>query len=115
MKLSELEPEFLKITGDKTSEYVKTPAEADGVMFVCPKCLHNNGYRRPGVHSVICWEPNVPQTREPKPGRWKMEGSGFHDLTLVAGSSSVLIRKEEGGCGAHFFIRNGEIVEAEPW
>ena len=112
MKLTELEPEFLKIIDEKTSEYVVKLEEADGVLFVCPKCLHNNGYKREGVHSVICWEPNVPQTRDPKPGRWVMQGTGFADLTLVAGSSSVLLTD---GCRAHFYVRNGEIVEAEPW
>lgn len=112
MRLSELEPQFLKIVDGRVSEYVKTLAEADGLQFVCPKCLHNIGYRRPGVHIVVCWEPNVPQSRSPSPGRWTMQGTGFHDLTLVAGSSSV---KLMGGCNAHFFIQNGAIVQAEPW
>lgn len=61
---------------------------------------------RPGIHSVICWEPNVPQTTNPVPGRWNMNGTGLHDLTLTAGSSSVLVHCDTQ---AHFFIQNGEI------
>jgi hypothetical protein len=115
VKLSELEPQFLKIESPKIRKHVATPAEADGVSFVCPKCLHNNGMKRPGVHSIICWKPNVPLKVSPGPGRWDMTGTSYADLSLVAGSSSVLVRKEEGGCGAHFFITNGQIIQAEPF
>jgi hypothetical protein len=45
----------------------------------------------------------------PTPGRWDFQGTGLQDLTLVAGSSSVLLT---GGCRAHFFVRDGEIVGA---
>ena len=74
-------------------------------MFLCPRCFQTN--QGPvGTHRVICWRPHVPQSFFPVPGRWEMEGSGLSDLTLVAGSSSVLLR---GGCDAHFFVRGGEI------
>jgi hypothetical protein len=108
MRLSELEPQFLAWDDDKHFHHVPTLTEADGIIFVCPKCLHEKG-TRPGVHSVICWEPNVPQTTSPIPGRWEMQGTGFEDLTLVAGSSSIFLTGP--GCGAHFWIRNGEIAE----
>lgn len=81
-------------------------AEADGVHFLCPKCFEAN--RGPvGTHSVICWRPRVPADVSPKPGRWEFHGTSLDDLTLVAGSSSVLLL---GGCAAHFFVRNGRIV-----
>lgn len=76
------------------------------MLFLCPKCFAANG-GNVGTHSCICWRPCVPQTEDPKPGRWEFEGSGLSDLTLVAGSSSVLL---QGGCDAHFFVRAGEIV-----
>lgn len=106
MKLNELEPEFIKITGDAIERIAENITEADGILFLCPLCFQNNGNSNIGTHSVLCWQPHVPQDRDPKPGRWKFEGTGINDLTLVAGSSSILLN---GGCAAHFFIRNGEI------
>lgn len=109
MTLLELEPQFLKRNDDTHFQEVDTLAEADGIQFVCPKCLENNGMVRAGVHSIVCWAPSVPQTTQPGPGRWNMQGTSFRDLSLVAGSSSVLLTGE-GGCHAHFFVTNGEII-----
>lgn len=109
MKLTELEPRFLKhTTGESFWRSVDNKSDANGISFLCPKCYKaNNGPT--GTHSVICWDPTVSQDIGPKPGRWNMEGTGFDDLTLKAGSSSV---KLEGGCEAHFYITNGEIIGA---
>ena len=105
MKLADLDAEFLKIADENTDHRGVSLAEADGVMFLCPKCfIANGGPVR--THSMICWRPHVPQTRSPTPGRWEFHGTGLHDLTLVNGSSSVKI---DGGCNAHFFVRNGAI------
>jgi hypothetical protein len=105
MKLQELNPHFLKIVDDRTNHRVDNIKEADGLLFLCPVCFEkNNG--AVGTHSIICWQPHVPQTRSPKPGRWNFIGTGYNDLTLQAGSSSILLK---GDCGAHFFIKNGEI------
>lgn len=82
-------------------------SSADGVMFLCPKCFQANG-GSVGTHSIICWRPRVPDDVAPKPGRWELVGTGIDDLTLVAGSSSILLT---GGCCAHFFIRNGSIED----
>lgn len=109
MRLTELEPRFLKVEDERSFRDVDAIAEADGVMFVCPLCLKNQAMTRPGVHSVICWRPRVPQTIPPVPGRWEFSGNGYEDLTLTAGSSSILLTSPEG-CGAHFWITNGEIV-----
>ena len=122
MRLNELEPHFIRreirpcdgqgdcITVSPHTEhewhiYVDAIADADGVMFLCPKCFLSNGGDI-GTHMVICWRPRVSADVSPKPGRWEFEGSGIEDLTLVAGSSSVLLI---GGCAAHFHIRNGAI------
>ena len=110
MKLTDLEPRFLSYEGDpKEWRYATPRADANGITFVCPKCFEANGMKRPGVHSVICWDPSVPQSVSPGPGRWEFVGVSFDDLTLRAGSSSV---KLEGGCDAHFFITNGEVTFA---
>jgi hypothetical protein len=109
MRLTQLEPKFLKWNSDTTFTMIDDIKEADGIMFLCPVCYMNNTRedKTVGVHSIICWKPNVPQTTYPAPGRWEMLGTGYDDLELRAGSSSVLLT---GGCKAHFFIRNGEII-----
>jgi hypothetical protein len=105
MRLTELEPEFLKIDGNSYRP-VQTPQEADGIDFLCPVCFAANK-GNVGTHHIICWKPQVPQTVSPVPGRWNILGSGFADLTLQAGSSSVLLRTAP--CRAHFFIEKGQI------
>jgi hypothetical protein len=86
---------------------VDTLIEADGVMFLCPKCfVENSG--PVGTHRVICWfVGKVPDDVVPKPGRWTPTGTDLHDLTFVpsAGRShSVLLT---GACGWHGFVVNG--------
>jgi hypothetical protein len=107
MKLIDLHPEFLwhKEVPESTEISIDN---ADGVLFLCPECTKRKlAGENIHVHSVICWNPSVPQSITPNPGRWSMEGTGFDDLTLVNGSSSVLLT---GGCNAHFWVRNGEII-----
>ena len=79
-------------------------AEAQGILFLCPVC---EGDGRRG-HHIICWDPSVPQSVPPRPGRWSLVGTGVADLSLVAGSSSVHLNGAD--CDAHFFITNGKIV-----
>jgi hypothetical protein len=129
MKLSALEPFFLRreirpctpearepncstVSPHTEHEYhlpVEDIDDADGVQFLCPTCFVANGRSDVGTHSVICWRPRVPADVSPKPGRWEFVGSGLSNLTLVAGSSSIFLQR---GCGAHFFICNGEVSGA---
>lgn len=110
LRLTELEPQFLKRVSDNRFRQVRTLSKANGIMFVCPLCFLNNGKKREGVHSVICWDPSVPQTTDPVPGRWNLLGTGFEDLTLQAGSSSIHLTGE--GCGWHGYIRDGNVTNA---
>lgn len=80
---------------------------ADGIEFLCPVCFKANG-GKVGTHSSICWRPHVPQTVNPKPGRWEFRGTGYEDITLYARSSSVFLTTAP--CKAHFHITNGDIV-----
>lgn len=108
MRLVELEPEWLYVdpAGDgRIWRRVPTRAEANGLFLLCPVCFAKND-GRVGTHAIICWEPAVPLTFEPGPGRWNLVGDSFDTLTLQAGSSSILL---QSGCNAHFFIRNGAI------
>lgn len=104
--LRELEARFLKREDSHSFKNVDTLSEADGVIFLCPKCFLANGGSK-GTHGVICWNPSVPQDTSPTPGRWNLVGSSLDDLSLVAGSSSVQLN---GGCSAHFHVTNGSIV-----
>lgn len=109
MKLTELEPSFLRIEEPgRVYQDVDTLAEAQGVRFLCPLCFVTCG-GSVGCHSVICWDATrgVLPEETPKPGRWQMLGTSLADLTLRAGSSSVLLTGD--GCKAHFFIENGDI------
>jgi hypothetical protein len=105
MRLTELEPSWRSLIDGRSHREAASLAEADGILFRCPKCYAEKGGLK-GVHSVICWRPRVTAEVSPGPGRWEFTGTGFDDLTLVARSSSVLLR---GGCAAHFFIRAGKI------
>ena len=107
MKLTELKPTFLTREDDKSFRMTDDITKADGVEFLCPVCFKaNNG--PVGTHAIICWAPHVPQTTNPTPGRWNLNGTGYGDLTLTAGSSSILLRTAPGA--AHFHVTNGEII-----
>jgi len=111
MKLTDLDAEFLQYheTDNRVFHRHKdTMEDANGVMFLCPKCFKENGGAR-GTHSIICWDPSVPLHAKPGPGRWNMVGTGLHDLSLVAGSSSVLLTD---GCKWHGFVENGVVRDA---
>lgn len=106
MKLTELEPQFLKrqtdSDGREVHRHVDSINEADGIIFLCPKCVTERG-----GHHIICWRPQVPAHVNPRPGRWEFTGTGYSDLSLVAGSSSILLN---GGCRWHGFIRLGDVT-----
>jgi hypothetical protein len=113
-RLSDLDPHLLKILDERTYQFEGVPfAEGQGVQFDCPVCFERNGRSSIGVHAVICWfdGKGVPAQFDPKPGRWTPAGTGLEDLTLNAPSftpaRSVLLT---GGCGAHFFVTNGEVT-----
>ena len=112
MRLTELEPQFLRY--EKTPEghhhvYVDRIEEAQGLKFLCPKCsvLGGDGVRR--GHIIICWAPEIPQTVNPKPGRWRLVGTGYGDLSLVAGSSSIQLPPP---CSWHGYVTAGEVRPA---
>lgn len=108
LKLTDLDPHFLKCESpghyDHADE-IEDLGEAEGLIMLCPACFRSNK-GDVGTHSIILWRPSVPRHIEPGPGRWDFVGTGYHDLTLKAGSSSVQIT---GGCRAHFYIRGGKV------
>lgn len=102
-----LEGTFLKWISLKSwREIGDDRANADGVMFLCPKCYaENKGIV--GTHRVLCWfKGKVPDSMAPKPGRWNPQGTGLDDLTFVPpGAVSVLLTS---GCGWHGHVKNGD-------
>lgn len=99
-----------QVTGTREHyEPVATLAEAQGIMFLCPKCFSQNGGPI-GTHRVMCWfaDRGVPDEADPKPGRWIPAGTGYRDLSFVGpAAASVALM---GGCNWHGFIRNGEVT-----
>lgn len=118
MKLTELEPRFLRYEPrENGSVYfvpVETIEEAQGVCFLCPLCFRKNSGPI-GTHSVICWSRSrgVPDDASPAPGRWTLRGTGLADLTLDGDppgtARSVLLN---GCCQWHGFITDGQVTEA---
>ena len=121
MKITELEATFVRheYRDDDSGRrawviYVDTIEEAQGVQFLCPLCwIKNNG--RIGTHRIRCWSRlrGVPDDVVPKPGRWKLEGTGLDDLTLNGESGksrSVLLTGD--GCKWHGYITNGLVTNA---
>lgn len=130
MKLTDLEPQFIRYEESlatihmgrplpdgttqwggfpvKSMRYVETLAEAQGVMFICPKCFRDNGMI--GTHSVqvtfagrgVADEDGVHNTAG-EPVRWAVSGSGYADLTATP-SVDVQV-----GCRWHGFISSGEV------
>lgn len=112
MRLTELEPEFLRRSGESWIP-VASFSEADGLMFLCPACFEKNG-GNVGTHRMVCWRPHIPLEVTPGPGRWNFEGTSFEDFTLQPGPLSEGKRsvQAQGGCNAHFHINNGEVTKA---
>lgn len=118
MRLSELEPQFLRhegCDGNESFSEVGTLAAAQGIMFLCPACFEKNG-GPVGTHAVICWSRSrgTPDLARPGPGRWKMTGAGFDDLTLDADppSSARSVQLASGCRFWHGFVTNGEVTTA---
>ena len=106
-RLRELEAFFMKLNPDRKSsmQVGDIRGDADGVGFLCPKCLAANKGPE-GAHHVFCWFVGVPADVSPGPGRWNPQGATIDDLTFVGpGSVSVLLL---GGCNWHGFVRGGE-------
>ncbi len=111
LRLTDLEPRFLRYECRADGVHhveVDSIAEAQGLMFLCPKCYVANG-GCVGTHRIICWSRSrgVPDDAKPGPGRWDLVGTGFDDLSLLAGSSSVQLL---GGCNWHGFVTGGEVT-----
>lgn len=110
MRLRDLDAKFLffyKADNHQYHRYVDTLAEANGIMFLCPKCYTDNG-GPVGTHRIICWFANhgIPDDAVPGPGRWNVQCTCIDDLSFVGpGANSV---KLTVGCMWHAYVTNGD-------
>jgi hypothetical protein len=104
MKLVELEPQFFRVASPGHYDHVATQAEAQGVMFLCPKCFAKNG-GNVGTHklAILFRDRGVPSYVF---GQWSASGTGYADLTL---SPSINLENPDHiGCEWHGFVRSGD-------
>lgn len=112
---TDLQASFIKRYSNQAGHGFKTVpklAEADGVMFLCPKCFAEDPPGPVGTHAVICWfAGKVPDDVDPKPGRWTPSGTGLSDLTFVPGEPTRAVSVQiNGGCEAHFNVVGGQAL-----
>ena len=102
MKLSELDPVFMRVLDGKRMCAVGPFEEADGVMFLCPYCFRENGGSK-GTHVVLVWFEGGKAGPEWTPAaRWKASGTCLEDLTI---SPSIHMPS----CW-HGYVRGGQII-----
>ena len=98
-----------KTVVQEVKRYVQTLTEAQGILFLCPKCFGPNG--KIGCHycEVTFDLPDVPDgigthNSAGNSVRWKVTGTNYADLSTMP---SILV---EGGCDWHGYITNGQVT-----
>ncbi len=100
------QPVEKRLTDCEYHIYVDKLAEAQGIMFLCPKCFEQNK-GIVGTHSIqvtfdgrnVLSHEGV-QNKE-GPVRWQVSGNDYNDLTI---QPSILLLS---GCGWHGYVTNG--------
>lgn len=105
MRLSDLEARFVRCGEEEDLHTVLTLGEAQGVLFLCPKCYAAN-CGPIGTHSVLVWfrDHGVPAAARPT-ARWGVAGTSLGDLTLTP---SIHLTGE--GCGWHGFVTGSDVT-----
>lgn len=118
MKLLDLQPQFVRYEeregGLKIYHVnVDTIDEAQGIEFLCPRCLREMG-GTVGTHRIVCWSTTrgVPDRARPGPGRWLMLGTGYRDLTLERENGRSRSVHLLSGCNWHGYVTGGEVTDA---
>jgi hypothetical protein len=105
--LKALDGQLYKFKAPATFVPVKTVAEADSIMFLCPACYKQNK-GKVGTHSVrvdfrgravpdnVCIK-----NAEGKPVRWQVQGTTIDDVST---QPSIQILH---GCQWHGYVTNG--------
>lgn len=108
IELKTLEADLLRIVTPNQWRIVGSMQIADGVMFLCPKCVRGaaKGKQR-GVHSIVVWfdRQGVPANMVPL-GRHFAVGASLDDLSLTSEVGSYL-----DTCSWKGYIRKGEVYD----
>lgn len=114
MRLRVLQAEFLRLDEEDSSgarsftRLGDAKGDADGVMFLCPKCFAENG-GEVGTHSILIWFQG---SRSTFPVRWEARGSSIDDLTLSPSIALNENMKDVPGeppiCRWHGHVTNGD-------
>lgn len=124
MKLTELEPQFIKyVKGDDGHVYlhhVNTLSDADGIMFLSPIAFVVNKGPVGTYYNMVFFKdkgapPDMGKNKDGQTVRWAATGTGYEDLTLEPSilEQGGLIKLENGEVLPwHGWVRNGEVTNA---
>lgn len=105
MKLTELEPQFIRYKGDKHAghSHVASLAEAQGIRFLCPTCKVDYG---DDCHSIVLPFRGRNVDASINGGhQWDVSGTDSSNLTLKPSVNAA-----GGGCRWHGWVTNGEVT-----
>jgi hypothetical protein len=111
MKLTELQPVLLEhreFEGDVHCVAAASLESAEGLAIMCPACRGGNDHR----HVFWTHRGLTPHTVRLSPGRWRLVGTGFGDLTLEPDpptEAAILIGAPRMGCS----WRGGRLIAGE--
>jgi hypothetical protein len=102
MKLTELEPHFLKPSKTPGSfKHTDDVGCAVGLSLRCPACywaFARGAASKQEVHTLVLWKP--------KEDYWAFVGDSYADLSVKSGRAEVAFRS---GCRSQFSIKNGKV------
>jgi hypothetical protein len=98
LKLTELDPHFLKRVSAVAYEHADDVRLAEGLQLQCPACYWASRRGGGAAHAVILWRD---------PARWHFIGHGYNDLSLMAGRLKVSMAG--GACSCRFTIKDGKV------
>ena len=101
MKLTDLDPHFIRRCDRFEYEATDNIDKADGIVMQCPACHWSFGRGRTPdahVHRVTLWQPET--------GEWRFTGHDYRDLSAMAGRVVVAVTT---GCQSRFHIRTGRV------
>lgn len=112
MKLSDLEPQFLRYSLDGKHKAVSELNKADGIRFLCPHCMVT---QRDRILTHLTWywfEGKVPDEVEPLE-RWTPKGTGYKDLSFVLTKNPRSLQVL-ACCMSRAFLAEGEVTWKRP-
>jgi len=99
MKLTDLDPHFIKRSDRFEYDYTDDVTKAEGLVMKCPACHWAFTRHRGGddVHSITLWRPE---------SAWSFVGHDYRDLSAMAGR---IVCEITTGCRSRFHIKAGKV------